>query len=152
LNIDDVIAEAEIRNVIARYAVGVDQFDWDLVRSCYHSDAIDVHMTYTGGVDGFIDLIRASEGRYVMAAHQMGLPYIRIDGSKAHVETYCTATHVLRRDDRGPERVWIMWVRYEDRFEKRDGEWRIAHRTLHCDGDITTPVSDTRIPHRPIAR
>lgn len=32
--------------------------DLDLIRSCYHPDAIDDHGDYVGGVDGFIEYAR----------------------------------------------------------------------------------------------
>jgi hypothetical protein len=77
----------------------------------------------------------------------MGAPFIQIDGDTAMVETYCTSSHISTRDERGPERVWILWVRYEDRFERRNGEWRIAHRRVRFDGDIVTPATETLISY-----
>jgi hypothetical protein len=46
--------KAEIREVHMRYCRGIDRMDFDLVRSCYHPDAIDRHGAYEGGVEGFI--------------------------------------------------------------------------------------------------
>jgi len=44
--------------------------------------------------------------------------------------------------DAGPWSVWLG--RYLDRYEKRDGEWRIIHRT--CVHEATTTID-----HLPIA-
>ena len=41
--LQQLLDEAEIRRVHIRYCRGIDRMDWDLVRSCYHPDAIDQH-------------------------------------------------------------------------------------------------------------
>ena len=38
-----LIDEAAIKKVHLRYCRGIDRMDWDLIRSCYHPDAIDDH-------------------------------------------------------------------------------------------------------------
>ncbi|MEY3566868.1 MAG: hypothetical protein RLZ19_882, partial [Actinomycetota bacterium] len=48
MNIDEVVAREHIRDVVYRYARGVDRRDFDLVRSCYHPDATDDHGPFTG--------------------------------------------------------------------------------------------------------
>ena len=53
--LQQLLDEAEIRRVHIRYCRGIDRMDWDLVRSCYHPDAIDRHGAYNGDVEGFID-------------------------------------------------------------------------------------------------
>ncbi|MBO0727951.1 MAG: nuclear transport factor 2 family protein [Acidimicrobiaceae bacterium] len=140
-------SEYEIRRVLARYAHAVDRDDDDMLRSCYHRDAIDEHMTYTGDIDGYIKQRRARSKNFRMRHHMMGAPFIEIDGENARVETCCTSSHIVTRDERGPERLWILWVRYEDRFEKRDGEWRIAHRRVRFEGDVVIPTTETFIPY-----
>ena len=49
-----LLDEAAIRRVHLDYCRGVDRRDWELVRSCYHRDAVDHHGPYSGGIDGFI--------------------------------------------------------------------------------------------------
>jgi len=53
--LQNLVDEAEIRQVHIRYCRGIDRMDWALVRSCYHPDAIDRHGAYEGGVEGFIE-------------------------------------------------------------------------------------------------
>src|SRR5579862_8540086 len=50
-----LIDQAEIRDVMCRYARGVDRGDWALLRSTYHPDAYDDHVGYKGPVDGLIE-------------------------------------------------------------------------------------------------
>ena len=45
---DDLIAREQIRDVVYRYARGVDRRDFALVRGCYHPDATDDHGRFVG--------------------------------------------------------------------------------------------------------
>ena len=146
MTLEDLEAEYEIRRVLGRYSHAVDRRDNELLRSCYHPDAHDEHMSYSGGVEGFIESLNQNPGRFSMRFHHMGPPRIEISGDVAAVETYCTSSHITTRDTDGLERVWILWLRYEDRFEKRNGEWRIADRVCRFEGDVTLPASATLIP------
>jgi SnoaL-like domain len=145
MTLETLEADYQIRQVLGRYARGIDRKDRDLVRSCYHPDATDQHLTYSGSAEGYIAGLW-SKDRFRTTHHHLGSPYIQVSGDVAQVETYCTSSHIVRRDEEGPERAWILWVRYEDRFEKRDGEWRIADRVVRFDGDLVVPVSETLIP------
>ena len=49
-----LLDEEAIKKVHLRYCRGIDRRDWELLRSCYHPDALDDHGDYVGGVDGFI--------------------------------------------------------------------------------------------------
>jgi ketosteroid isomerase-like protein len=144
ITLEQMEAESEIRTVLARYCQAIDRNDHDQVRSCYHENAVTEHMTYAGSVTGYLQTVKANQ--YRMRFHHLGLPLIDIAGDVAHVETPHTASHIVRRDEGGPERAWILWLRYEDRFEKRNGEWRIAHRVVHFAGDLMLPVAETLIP------
>jgi SnoaL-like protein len=141
---EDLQADFEIRRVLARYCHGIDRRDHELVRSCYHENAITEHMTFSGKVADFLDTLET--GRFRMRFHHLGMPLIDIAGDVAHVETPHTASHIVRPDADGPERVWVLWLRYQDRFERRDGEWRIAHRVVRFDGDLVIPATDSLIP------
>jgi ketosteroid isomerase-like protein len=145
MSLEKLEAEYEIRQVMARYARGIDRKDRDLVRSCYHPDATDEHLTYSGSAEGYIATLWSND-RFRATHHHLGAPLIEIRDDVAEVETYCTSTHIVRRDEDGPERVWILWVRYEDRFEKRLGAWRIAERVVRFDCDVVFPVSESLIP------
>jgi len=38
--ITELVDERDIRNVLTRYCRGIDRIDMELVRSCYHPDAV----------------------------------------------------------------------------------------------------------------
>jgi ketosteroid isomerase-like protein len=123
-----LLDESAIRQLLARYSRAIDRRDYDLLRSCYHPDAVDEHGVYDGDVDGFIAYLRAHQSA-AYESHFLGNHSIELDGSGAFAETYCLA---LRRftDRAGVVRDRVQHVRYLDRLERRDGEWRIAHRVV----------------------
>ena len=119
--------EEEIRRVLYRYCRGVDRLDLDLVRSCYWPDATDDHGAFKGGVDAFIEWIGRLLPRNDVTTHQLTNILIEPEGDDvAHVETYGMADH---QTVGGPdEHNSTICFRYLDRFERREGEWRIADR------------------------
>lgn len=123
-----VVARQEIADVVARYARGIDRLDLDLVRSCYHPGARDDHGTFKGTVEDFVEWLPGQLARFESTMHFLGNHLVEFDADPdvAHVETYCVAYHRLT------ERLGdsIAGVRYLDRFERRDGAWRIADRVV----------------------
>lgn len=123
-----LLAESEIRRVLSRYSRAIDRRDYELLRSCYHRDAIDEHGWYDGDIDGFVAFLQSGAGAQ-FESHFLGNPCIEVEGQTAWVETYCLA---LRRDLQadGGAVDRFQHVRYCDRFEQRHGAWRIAHRAV----------------------
>jgi ketosteroid isomerase-like protein len=120
--------ERAIRRCLHRYCRGIDRCDAELVASVYHADATDDHGAFKGlGVD-FAGYATKALRRHAESTHHMiGEPDIEfISPGVAQVETYVSAVHRCRDDD-GPY-LERFGGRYVDRFEKRDGEWLIAHR------------------------
>jgi hypothetical protein len=128
-----------IRDVMARYARGVDRADWDAVRETYHVGAFDDHGDYKGDVDGFIEFGRARTGSLAQCMHFLGNCLIEFASDDiAAVETYFATAHTLDAEAQeaygagdGSEAVQLSaYGRYVDRFERRDGQWRVAHRIV----------------------
>jgi hypothetical protein len=74
--------------------------------------------------------------------HFLGTQVIEVDGDVAWAETYCLALHRLRAIDGEPARDKVRPVRYCDRLERREGEWRIAHRVVVYEPGRIDPLSD----------
>ena len=138
-----LVDERAIRVVLLRYCRGVDRMDRDLVRSCYHDDAVDDHGTFRGTADEYVEWAFRLLGRYRTTMHFLGNMLIEpdeTDGDRAFAETYGIAIH--RSDDPDPRRNLRIGFRYIDRFERRAGEWRIAQRVC------TTEWVDVDDPER----
>lgn len=133
-----VADDLTIRSLLARYSRGIDRADWDLVRSCFHDDARLDYGMVVGTVEEFIAY--ASEGLAPMVAlqHFLGQSLIELDGDSAWSETYVQAFHRIPGQ---PPNDLVVAARYVDRLERRDGEWRIAARTMITDWTRTDPVA-----------
>jgi ketosteroid isomerase-like protein len=141
--LDALLARQQIADVIYRYARGIDRMDFDLVRSCYHPDAYDDHGAFAGSVDEFIAAAATFLQRWTATQHFMGNMLIEVDGATARAETYAVAYH-RREDAQGNGKDDVMGIRYVDRFEKRQGEWKIAHRVVATEWRRVDPVSGAR--------
>jgi SnoaL-like domain len=125
-----LLDEREILRRLVDYCRGVDRCDAALVASVYHPDGTDDHGSFKGLGRDFAEYVTHRLGeRYVATMHTIGNPTIRFDGADvAHVETHVCARQ--RRADAAGTVLETFGGRYVDRFERRDGTWRIAHRTV----------------------
>lgn len=142
---DDVarlVDEAAVRRVHMDYCRGIDRQDWELVRSCYHPDALDHHGPFTGSINGFIDWAIEFMDAIESITHFVGNQRVDIDGDTAWHEAYCRSYQRLKATPDDPVTDWTMNVRYLDRMERRDGAWRIADRLVVADTSTRTAVAD----------
>ncbi|MDQ6696924.1 MAG: nuclear transport factor 2 family protein [Actinomycetota bacterium] len=132
MDVRELIDRAEISDVLARYARGVDRGDWELVRACYHADAHDDHGLYQGDLDGLLEFLQALAEQLVSTTHHLGNQLIELDGDHAQAETSCLGWY-RRLDRTGAERSVTQGLRYLDRMEQRDGRWAITERVVVLD-------------------
>ena len=116
-----------IYEVVLRYCRGIDRLDMELVRSCYHPDGVDHHTGFTGVRDDYVTWVDAQLRQLALTQHVVANHLVELDGDLARSETYGTAYHLGRPDGDGPS-SFTTGFRYVDRFERRDGEWRIVER------------------------
>lgn len=142
--LDTLIAHHEIADVLHRYARGIDRLDFDLVRSCYHPDAYDDHGAMKGTVDEFIAAAKSFLPKWEVTMHFLGNMAIEVDGDVARAETYAVAYHrKALPDGSGKDDIW--GIRYVDRFEKRDDEWKISYRVVAQEWRRVEPVPEGRV-------
>src|ERR1700728_1813314 len=125
-----LIDQQEIRDVVYRYCRGIDRRDFDLVRACYQTDAIDDHGDFRGGIENFIAYVKKGLPRIEHTMHFIGNVLVEPDPerTRARAESYIVAYHRLGESRTKPERDDTVGLRYVDDFERRDGGWRIAAR------------------------
>lgn len=141
--LDDLIAEAEIRDLQNTYCRAFDRVDMDLLRSCFHADAELDFGFYQGGIDGFVEMSAAGMPLYTSTTHFTGNQIVKVNGNNAWAEHYAITTLRMAGDEHGPAREIVNNVRYVDRAERRDGDWRIARRTLLIDSNAVIPIPDS---------
>jgi ketosteroid isomerase-like protein len=141
---EQLIAEREIRRRLLDYCRGVDRCDAELVASTYHPDAIDDHGTFQGtGYELARFATDAIREHYESTMHTIGDSIIDFtDDRTAYVETYVFADH--RSSSDGGQTLDRFGARYVDRFEQRDGGWRIADRVVIVEWADTAPITPPR--------
>jgi SnoaL-like domain len=143
-----LLDEREIREVLVRYVRAADHLDYEALRSCYHSDATEDRGRFKGGIDGFIEWIQQTLNGLESTWHMLGTPAIELDGDRAWVETYCLGVqrHRSVEDNLGGASVDRLGpYRLIDRFERRDGEWRIARRVAVYEPGISVASTGSRL-------
>jgi hypothetical protein len=129
-----------IVEVIYRYGRSMDRLDRELGYSVFWPEATaDYHeQMFQGTGHGFVDMCMEAHLQFVSHSHQFSNILVTVDGDTATSETYGDVT--LRRADGDGGFVDLRNLgRYVDRWERRDGEWRIIDRKYLHDFDATYP-------------
>jgi hypothetical protein len=138
-----------IHDVIVRYCRGVDRSEPELVLAAFHDDAIDNHFGVALPFREAIGTMKSARGGVAnqpsktTCMHNICNVLIELDGDIARCESYLIA--IVRIPQEGGAVDWMHAGRYLDRFERRNGEWRIAHRTVVYDlerFDEVTPAPE----------
>tara|TARA_B110000263_G_scaffold208841_1_gene190662 strand:+ start:709 stop:1185 length:477 start_codon:yes stop_codon:yes gene_type:complete len=132
--------EEEIRRVLYTYCRGVDRADVEILRSVYHPDAIDDHGSFRLVAAEAIERIIESVRRTKSSQHNLTNILVQVDGDYASSEAYANCQ--LLEYSPGGDRLRMLGLRYLDRFERRNGEWRIANRLVVHDWSVCLPTQE----------
>ena len=141
--LEQLLDRQEIIERLNAFSRGMDRFDRDIYLSAFHPGAEMAAGPFVGTVEECYDWAMPMHAAGQKATHHNLLNInIDFDGDTAHTETYYL--FVGRNAD---DSNWIAGGRYVDRFEKRDGAWKIALRTnsIEWSGIVPTmplPFSD----------
>lgn len=134
-----------IQDTMHRWCRSVDRLDFDGIRSVFHPDAVDRHGPFNGSVNELIEWIRKRHATIPFSMHQISNILIEFAGpDSALVETYVRTVQYYPASAKaslqeltgsatgsdGCGADLFTCSRYIDRFERRDGLWKIALRTL----------------------
>lgn len=133
-----LMARVEILDVLARYARGCDRGDGQLLKSCYHNDAIEEHAgNFTGNAHEYVDVAIPRILKMDAMQHLLGSSHIDFEDDGARVET--NVWTFLRISVNGVTTDTLTGGRLYDRFEFRDNHWKIAHRRTILDWNRDAP-------------
>jgi hypothetical protein len=126
--------ERDIRNCLHLYCRGVDRRQPEILRELFWEDSkVEYGMFEGNGLDFANDLCGWFDaGGVHNTCHLLGNVIISLDGSQAFSEAYLHAHHRLTNAS-GEFYDSVFGCRYHDRFERRDGRWKIAFRRLVFD-------------------
>ena len=114
-----------IRELLLRYARGVDARDLDLVASCFTPDAAYRGALATGTISDALVALPAAMRRYTATRHAITGHSVVVDGDTATSSADCTAQHWL--PDGGCRAVGVRY--HDDLLRGADG-WRITRREV----------------------
>ena len=138
-----LLDRAEIQDLLFRYCRGVDRCDAEMIRSAYHPDSYDDRGYWRGNGHEFATFIARRLAQANSATtHSVTNILIDIIGDTATSECQVRAT--LAR--RGEPVIDVIGARYLDRLTRRDGTWRIDHRTVVLDWRTTEDGSAATAP------
>lgn len=121
----------KIRDCIARLARGEDRRNAKLISACCWPDSTADYGVFAGSFDEYLAWVVPGSPAIPVTQHVLGQTVIDLKGDAALAETHVTSYHRVSMD--GEERDTVIGGRYLDRLERRDGEWRIAERTMLYD-------------------
>lgn len=127
-----------VTDILHRYCHALDRRDFTLMASCFHHDATMQYMTEEITCAAFIDFAKHMASMLRWTIHQLSNFTISIENDTAATESYVFAYHRIPADAQGDyffrlngsEQIALVACRYVDRFERREGLWKIAHRTI----------------------
>ena len=144
------MADAELRRLLDKQACtdlvyklarAIDRCDEDLLRALFHEDATDDHGVFHGTARDFIPWVLEVLATMRRTQHCICNVLIEVDGDVAYGESYFIAHHCIPGED--GDQFMVAAGRYLDRFERRDGAWKFAHRQACYDWNAAVPSTDS---------
>lgn len=139
-DLETLRAKQAIRDVLALYCRAIDRLDVSLLRSVYHPGATDAHGTGEADISAAhfqSKIVKQLRESFQSTQHVLGSIHVAVEGEVAHSEAYVTAFHAHLPDEQGHTFMKVIGARYVDRFERREGVWRIARRVAVRDWQET---------------
>lgn len=137
---EEAATREELRDLVTRYARGVDRRDYPLIRSLYWDDAIDDHgEMFCGGPDDYVAWLPQALEPLDCTIHSISNSLFVIDGDVAEGEHVSFNFHRTRAE---PRQEIVIHGRYLDRYERREGIWKFARRKIVFDHGYVRSVDE----------
>ena len=147
MNVEQMLAEYEVRRVRQIWAFARDGGEWDTMRACFHPDATVRVLWYSGPASGFLDETVAAAAEKEPGDHSkhwFGNSRVWVNGNRALLET--DAMVIGRSAFAGHHFDFTLYIRLYDRLEHRQGEWKILRMDAIYDKDRLDPVIHGAVP------
>jgi hypothetical protein len=137
--IDQAVSKQALHELNAAYCRAADRADDALMHSLWHPDAKVSYGEYSGGFEGFCDYWAGVRDHFQRLTHLIGTDYYQITGDRAVGETQVARIEVLERKSGLTDRM--IGGRFLDRFERRDGVWKLTGRAFVLDWNVNRPTT-----------
>ncbi len=138
-----------IIDLAALYMRGLDRLDGALLEAQFWPEAQCEYGIFSGSPADFAAFCMAALKDHARNHHMLGQHLIDFAGEdEAFGEVYYQAYHRVAGDDGAPRDQFIAG-RYVDRYERRQGVWKIAYRSELVDWLRDDPTSDAMLAGAP---
>lgn len=121
----------KIRDCIVRLARGEDRRDAAALSKSFWPDSTFDYGVYDGAFPAYLAWVVPGSDAIPVTQHVLGQTLIELEGDTAKAETHVVSYHRVIMGEE--ERDTCIGGRYLDTMHKRDGEWRVAQRTMLYD-------------------
>ncbi|ROO86697.1 SnoaL-like protein [Actinocorallia herbida] len=135
----ELVDEHDIREVVLRYARAQERHDRELLSTVFHPDGIYEHYEMepyriNGDLAGFLDFVVQAWAAAPITSKGLMVPstYVELEGDIAFADSSALSLNPVNQN--GVRHDYLRSLRFLDRFERRDGRWRIAHRLVVSGG------------------
>lgn len=157
-----LLDERDIANVLTTYARAIDRCDMELLKTCFHADAMVHNAVGHASAHEYAESIIPTLLRLFSGTmHHVTHSNIKVVGDRAASEAYFVSYHGVLPDPAVVEDMfgkpyldamaaagkleagheYIGCGRYVDRHARRNGTWRIAERTVIMDWNYFRPAA-----------
>jgi hypothetical protein len=159
--IQALLDKQAISELVFGYSRAVDRKDFALLRTLYTGNGYDDHGgLYRGSASGYVDWLEQAMQSCDITTHSVHNHLIALqDDTHAEGEVYVTAyhrLHSLQENGSGGFNELIEGLRYLDRYQKVDGRWLFARRTLVNDWAQVGPafwnIDDPALKGTPVGK
>ncbi|MFM7377938.1 MAG: nuclear transport factor 2 family protein [Erythrobacter sp.] len=134
-----------IQDLAALYMRGLDRLDGALLEAQFWPDARCEYGIFSGSPADFAAFCMAALKDHTRNHHMLGQHLIDFAApDEAFGEVYYQAYHRVSGEEGAPRDLFIAG-RYVDRYERRDGIWKIAYRSELVDWLRDDPASDAMV-------
>jgi len=117
------------QDVMARYARGVDERDFDMYRACFADDVKVVGFgdSQIDGADAWTEYVIGALNNFGKTQHMLGPQLATINGDNADCRTDVQAWHLMKEP---ANQTLTLWATYLSQMQRTDAGWKITRHEL----------------------
>lgn len=127
-----------LRELVTRYARGVDRADRELLMSLWAEGAQVENGAFAGPANEFVDMC-LNRPELERSFHSVSNEFFLVDGDSARGESYVIAVATWNKG--GEKTDTLVGGRYVDEYRKEGGQWKIARRTFVHEWNMSFPTT-----------
>jgi hypothetical protein len=136
--LDLLLTKQKIIELSYTYSRACDRLDKELLKTVYWPDGTDDHGIFKGTAVEYVDWVMDFLDGWTSTQHSNTNFLLEVDGDDAWGECEWVGFYRIPTDDGGIDQ--LSAGRYLDHYQRREGEWRIFHRTCTTEWSRGTPV------------